>query len=460
MLALNLVDRSGPELLERLDMNQAAPAGFLALSKIIASPFDYTELALYFVPLVFGVAALVLFIPLSVAVLGPERAPLAFLPMATCSTAIFYCGEFKPQSTDLFFTVLIVFAAHTVVARRWASSAILAFAFASVIAVWFSYAVVFVLVGSGGALVILGLRSGRPRQSRIMVGAFAVAVGHFLALYLLHIRPSIDVDLFDANAASFAPVAADASTRWWWWLAWSGTFEFPLGFWGLTLVPMAALVAGAVVMGLDRRSRAGGLILSAPIVLLVVASGLGRYPIATGVHEVKSRFVIFTVPILLLIIARGAGWLWEVTGRRRWIAALLIAALVLPNLYGGVAGPRFAPQEMRPLTRHLQQHVRKGDTVYVLYSSRPAFDFYTRNRPIGTVVYGAAPRHGMADLVADLERVRHADRLWVVTSHAYRGERRVLRRTLATMGRRLETYRFPGARLGLYQLGQPAKDSG
>jgi hypothetical protein len=202
------------------------------------------------------------------------------------------------------------------------------------------------------------------------------------------------------------------------------------------------------------------LILSAPIVLLVVASGLGRYPIATGVHEVKSRFVIFTVPIALLIIAKGAGWLWEVMGRRRWIAALLAGTLVLPNLYGGVAGPRFAPQEMRPLTRHLQRHTLEGDTVYVLYSSRPAFDFYTRNRPIDTVVYGAAPRHDMADLAADLERVRHADRLWVVTSHAYRGERRVLRRTLAEMGKRLEMNRFPGAQLGLYQLERSAEDPG
>jgi hypothetical protein len=98
--------------------------------------------------------------------------------------------------------------------------------------------------------------------------------------------------------------------------------------------------------------------------------------------------------------------------------------------------------------------------VYVLYSSRPAFDFYTRNRPIDTVVYGAAPRHGMADLAADLERVRHADRLWVVTSHAYRGERRVLRSTLGEMGKRLEKQRFPGAQLDLYWLGMPTDDSG
>jgi hypothetical protein len=59
----------------------------------------------------------------------------------------------------------------------------------------------------------------------------------------------------------------------------------------------------------------------------------------------------------------------------------------------------------------------------------------------------------MADLTADLERVRHADRLWIVTSHAYRGERRVARTTLGKMGKRLERQRFPGAQLDLYRLG-------
>jgi hypothetical protein len=223
---------------------------------------------------------------------------------------------------------------------------------------------------------------------------------------------------------------------------------------------MAAVIAGAAAFAADPRRIATAGLLAAPIVLLVSASFLGRYPIATGVHEVKSRFVIFTVPIALLLIARGAGWVWELTGRRRTVAVLLAGLIVLPSVSGGVAGPRFARQEMRPLTQHLQRHVRAGDTVYVLHTSRPAFDFYTRRRPIDAVLYGAAPRHDVEELAADLERVRHSDRLWVVISHAYRGERRVLRKTLDAMGTRLEVVRFPGAELRLYRVQQPAENPG
>ncbi len=86
MLALNVVNRDASELLGRLDMNQAAPPGFLLVSKAIGSMFGYSEYSLYLAPCLFGVAAFLLFIRLSIAVLGPIRAPLAYLPMATCST--------------------------------------------------------------------------------------------------------------------------------------------------------------------------------------------------------------------------------------------------------------------------------------------------------------------------------------------------------------------------------------
>ena len=85
MLALNVVDRDYGELLGRLDMNQAAPAGFLLVSKIVGSLADYSEFALRLFPCLLGIAALVLFIRLAVEVLGFWQAPLAYIPMATAS---------------------------------------------------------------------------------------------------------------------------------------------------------------------------------------------------------------------------------------------------------------------------------------------------------------------------------------------------------------------------------------
>jgi hypothetical protein len=445
MLAMNVVNKDAGELLGRLDMNQAAPAGFLLSSKAIGSIFDYTEYSLYLAPCLLGIGALLLFIWLAIAVLGPTRAPLAYLPMATCSTAIFYCGEFRPQSADLFFSVLTLLAAHAVLKRNWALSAIAAFAAVGVVGVWFSYGVFFVIAGSGIALVLLALTSATSRPALRMMIAFAVVMLHFLVLYLLHIRPSIGPDLYTANTAAFAPVvAAEKGQLWWWILAVTGYFEYPLGFRGFIVVPMLGCITGVVLCVVNKRYLAVAAVVGTPMFLVFVASGLGMYPIATGLHEVKSRFVLFTVPIALLFIAIGVSRLCEWLGGKKILAALVVALFLIPSVYGAWSGPVFRGQEIRPLTRYLERHFQPGDTVYVFHASIPAFRFYTRHNHI-EAVFGRPPRGPSAGLAEDLRRVRNADRLWVVVSHAYGGERRVLRRALRRMGTIEKTHRYPGA---------------
>ncbi len=454
MLALNVVDRGYGELLGRLDMNQAAPPGFLWLSKAIGSAFGYTEYSLYLAPLVFGVGAFLLFIQLSREVLGPRHAPLAFLPMATCSTAIYYCGEFRPQSFDLFFTVLVLLSCQSVLKRNWAPSAIASLTVVGIVGVWFSYAVLFVIAGSGSALVLLAITSAQPRAARWMTVSFAIVMVHFLLFYLLHIRPSIGPDLYSANKAAYAPVVAVTKGQLWWWiLAVKGYFEFPLGFLGIFVVPLVGLVTGVAVCLSSRRHLRLVAVFGAPMVALIVASSLGRYPMSTGVTEVKARFVLFTVPIALVFIAFGIIRLCEVLGSKKLFSYLVVGALLLPSFYGAFTGPRFRPQEMRPLVHYLDQHIRPGDSVYVFFASVPAFRFYTRHDPIDAVL-GRRPRHGTRDLELDLERVRNADRLWVVVSHAFNDERRLIRRTLRPFAQRKTTHRFPGAVLFEYRLRQ------
>ncbi|MDX2435596.1 MAG: hypothetical protein QNL88_00985, partial [Acidobacteriota bacterium] len=329
MLALNVVEKDVIGLLGRLDMNQAAPPGFLLVSKAMGSMFGYSEYSLYLAPCLFGVAAFLLFMRLSVAVLGPLRAPLAYLPMATCSTAIFYCGEFRPQSADLFSTVVVLLAAQAVLTTRWELPSIAVYVIVSLIAVWFSYAVVFVVAGSGFALVLISVFSGQPRSARRMTVAFAIVMLHFLLLYLLHIRPSIGSDLYSANSAAFAPVVPTASGQVWWWiLAVSGYFRYPLGFDGFILVPLVGLITGIVVSLWSKKTALIATVIGMPMIALFVASGLGLYPITTGMHDVRARIVMFTVPITQFFIAGGPSRLSEIMGKKTIFAWIIVAFLV------------------------------------------------------------------------------------------------------------------------------------
>lgn len=456
MLALNVVNKDASELLGRLDMNQAAPPGFLLAAKAVGSLFGYSEYSLYVLPCLFGIAAFLLFIRLSIAVLGPLSAPLAFVPMATCSTAIFYCGEFRPQSADLFLTVLVLTVAYAVLTNEWKMPSIAAFVTVGIVAVWFSYAVVFVVAGTGFSLVLVALISGKPPSCRRITAAVAIVMLHFLLLYLLHIRPSIGSDLYAANSAAFAPVVPTAKSQLWWWiLAVTGYFHYPLGFRGFIFVPLVGLLTGVVVSLSSRKSAPIAAVVGLPMVALFVASGLGMYPITTGNHEVRARFVLFTVPITLLFVARGTSWLCGLAGKKTIFSWLIVAFLVLPSLVGGFAGPRFRGQEMRPLTRHLLDNFQPGDTVYVFSGAVPAFRYYTRNESI-EAVYGRRPRPGSLDLADDLRRAGDSGRLWVVVSHAYNGERRIIRKALSGMGRLEGVHRFHGAVLFDCQLGDRA----
>ena len=101
-LANNVVEKKYADLWKLLDGNQSAPVGFLFASHFVGTFFDYSELSLLFLPFMFGTGALLLFLIFSVDVLGLKVAPLAFLPFSFCSTAIYYSGEFKQYSGDLF----------------------------------------------------------------------------------------------------------------------------------------------------------------------------------------------------------------------------------------------------------------------------------------------------------------------------------------------------------------------
>jgi hypothetical protein len=239
---------------------------------------------------------------------------------------------------------------------------------------------------------------------------------------------------------------------WWWILAVTGYFEYPLGFQGFFVVSLVGCIIGVVLCAANKEYSAVAAVVGAPMLLVFVASGLGLYPIATGVHEVKSRFVLFTVPIALLFIAIGVSRLCEWLGGKKILVSLVFALFLIPSFYGAWSGPVFQGQEMRPLTQFLERHIQPGDTVYIFHAAIPAFRFYTRHNHI-EAVFGRPPRRQSAELAEDLRRVRNADRLWVVVSHAYGGERRVLRTALRRMGKIEKTHRYPGAVLFECSLG-------
>ncbi|MCF8056809.1 MAG: hypothetical protein K9K37_09230 [Desulfocapsa sp.] len=441
-LANNIVEKDYQALWGLLDGDQSAPVGFLLVSKLVGSFFGYSELSLTFPAFLFGTGALILFLFLAIAVLGRCVAPLAFIPFAVCSTAVYYSGEFKQYSADLFFSVLILFVAHRVLRKRFSRSGIIAFGIVGLLSVWFSHTAIFMLSGTGLALFLNALKEAGLKAVLPVTLAGTVIFAHFIALYLFQIRPATVESMYSYWSMGFAPVVPlSPETIDWWSRTMIGYVTYPLGFHGYGVwFSLTALLFGVVYVGSFMRSILGLLLF--PVVLLVLFSIFHLYPIATGDHDIHSRLLLFTIPIAFLLIAVGINGFARLFPRPLLVTAILGGLLIYSPINHMLPWPRFMRQEMKPLVAYLYQYLSAEDSVYVYDRAVPAFCFYTRGKPVpfvkGTTVVAD-------ELPKDLRRVETRKRIWTVISHDFTNNRGVIRRELEAFHGPVSSKKFPGA---------------
>lgn len=444
LLALNVVEKNYLALFGPLENIQMAPAGFLIASKFIGSAFSYSEFALTLLPLLFGLGALILFLCLCIELFGRSVAPLAFIPFASCSTAVFYSSEFKPYSSDLFFSVCILFVAHRVMKERFSGPWIAAFGMVGLISVWFSNTAIILLAGTGIALVLNIPKQRNPKSLGSLIIAETVIFTHYIALYFLQIRPATPEAQFRNFADYFAPIFPLSIKTWsWWYHALVGYAEYPLNFHGYGIwLSLAALAIGlAAAYGAKFRRAAMHLFLF-PAAVLLVLSILHLYPIPTGQDDIHSRLVLFTIPIAFILIASGINAFAKLFPKSILITAILGALLIYPSIKHLAFSAGFIRQEMRPLVAYFNRHYSPEDTVYVYEGAVPAFRFYTRNKSIR---YDQGTTMAAGDLPKDLSRVMSGKRIWAIISHDYSNNHDVIKGELETRHGPVFCKEFPGA---------------
>ncbi len=443
MLVWNVVQRSYAGLFLPLDENQAAPYGFLVLLKAAGSLGGYSEASLLLFPFLFSVAALLLFARLATDILGAEGAPFAVWPLALSSTAVYYAGEVKQYSLDIFATVLLVWLAWRCARGGFAARRLWVFVAGATAAAWLSHTSLLVTAAVLAALGIDAFRSADSRARWRLARAAAALLTHHGLLYLLQMRKAAAGDLFSYHSPDFAPWPPWHDFAWY-PSAGLGYLEFPLGSPGMIVLPLLGIALG--LLALRRRPLEAGLSLL-PLLAVLVAAILRLYPLTTGEHDIHSRLLLFTLPCVCLLIGRGFASL--AAGRRAVTLALLVA-LTYPAAARSFGQPGYLRQEMAPLVEELRSRIEPGDQVYVFHAAMPAFRFYTREQQIEYLA-GRPGAAAEADLRRDAEKL-HAGRAWVVFAHFYAQEDQIFRRQLEERGERLMKHIHDGAVLELYVL--------
>ncbi|MFZ2096372.1 MAG: hypothetical protein WAV05_07010, partial [Anaerolineales bacterium] len=153
-LALNIVNRSFPDLLKPLDYYQGASLGFLFVQKIIGSLLGYKDYVLRFIPLIAGLVSIFLMFVVSKKI-GRQISPYICLGLFVLSPRlIYYSSELKQYSTDVLATLLLLILVPDCLDDEVKPRTLVTLGITGCLCLWFSHPSLFIYLG---ILLTLGL---------------------------------------------------------------------------------------------------------------------------------------------------------------------------------------------------------------------------------------------------------------------------------------------------------------
>ena len=189
MIALNLRDRSFPELAGRLWLDQSAPLGWLYLQRFILLVFGASELSLRALPAAFGIATIGAALYVGRRWLTTAGGTVLVLLCSFATWITFYALELKSYSVDTFWGLMLpalavsATQASTDRARR---NAIALWVTAAAVAHWFSLGALLVLPACCAVLAFAMRR--RPEALRLLATGVAITMASVALHYVLSIR--------------------------------------------------------------------------------------------------------------------------------------------------------------------------------------------------------------------------------------------------------------------------------
>jgi hypothetical protein len=227
-------------------------------------------------------------------------------------------------------------------------------------------------------------------------------------------------------------------------------FAQPGGFGGVQ-VPLAGFAAALALVGLREFARTRWAVcvaLVVPVVLVLFASGLHKYPFG-------GRLLLFLVPFAVLAVAAGAWAVFDALREKNRFAALALLVLLVGSggweTYDVLHRPQ-RDEQLAPVLEQVRGEMQPGDRVYVYYSAAPAFTFYTLERPlpVSDITLGAEDRENPDRFRADLLKLH--GRVWVIYSHPHNHEQTILATTLECIGKKEREVKKRGATVWLYKF--------
>jgi hypothetical protein len=420
-LALNVINRAFSGLFGPLDSNQVAPVGFLMLEKSAVLLFGTSEYSLRLFPLLFSLGSLILFYLVAKQYLSGASLLFALGLFASAGYLVHYSAQVKQYTADVAIALAITLAALHVKNASLTAGRIAIFGVIGAILLWFSHPSVFVLAGVGSTLCLAALwRRDWRRLTGIGIacGAWLISFACFFFISLKSASSNATLEKSWDTKGTFLPLPPLSLSDFRWFP--STLIRF---FTNPLASPFPLLAAAALLLGLFaayRFDREKLLLLAAPVLFTLAASGIHKYPFGR-------RLLLFLVPAVVLLVSSGIQLLLTNKLPLQIAGVLLALLLVFKPLAGAASHARWgsSSRDIRTIMSYVRDRKQPGDLTYFYHGQRDAFHYYSSKLGFSEDEYmlGAEPPgkvRGQAILEydkTDLDRLRGRGRVWLVFSN-------------------------------------------
>ncbi len=419
-VTLNLLHRSAIDLITKpLDYEQAAPFGFILLIKALLTIFGQSEYVLRLVAFAAGCISLFLMQSLLAKSIGRYGSLFALAAFAVSNYLIYYSAEIKPYSSDVLLCLILLLVFHRQLSKEAGPKDFIVLAASGMLALCFSYPMIFVLAGMGIALCIHFWKD----KQRLLWTALAgiLWIGTFLALYFLLLRHQTQdsyLITFWGNLLSFMPMPP------WKDLAWfpkalNGLFFVVAGL-GSSLLLVIPLYALGLWRFWKEKKWQWLLALTIPLGLNIVVSGFQKYPF-------HGRLILYLVPLVFVVLGKGIDFLIGLT-RNRVAANLAFAALTVLLLQTAVPTANsylfthdYLQDDLKPVLSFVKDNKQGGDIIYLYHLIEQPYTYYAPSYDLEDlpVVVGQDNSRSAKKYQEELASLPRGQRIWFLFSFVH-----------------------------------------
>lgn len=353
-----------------LEYGQAAPSGFLLISKLATLVFGISEQTLRLIPFLSSILAVFGFYWLSKIYLNRKFSIIiANFLFGINYYLIYYSQEFKQYSSDVLIAILLLVLINKLnFSTKTIKQALLLGVFFSAV-FWFSFTSIFIFAGLLAVLAVEHIKEYKKTIAVALPFIFNLAFYYIFcaAQNLKYLRDFAiwQEGFISANFSNFLRITVENINY----------FFYPCKF---TLFALVLIVWGAVVLFKESKSRL--LTLTIPVFTLVLASYLHFYPI-------QQRVVLFLIPVLLVLLIKPLDNIKADKKAASLIAIVLafsyFSKYISPNYFGQIGSESFyKPTKLSEITHLLSTLSDSGDILVLSPSSSAPFEFYSKIYPV------------------------------------------------------------------------------